>query len=606
MTFTINMIAIVMILVVIAMVVYFAIKQDLILEESDYEDEYVIDSIVNVIKDTFNNILNNNISELNLNKDESLKRERQKSRLSKALRSCSFGDIGEKEYVKDYIKDLLQKNFRIDENTIDKVIPFHKNELLSIQDKFEILLFVYKKDFGGNAFEEMYDAHHLDEKKENEQGVYYEVTEEDIERAYLEKNPKVSYVDKLEIVAQQIYQNYKGHGVIDELKDQSCLDGISGGVSGLTNSDYNYMDEIISDNKQKGIYRFDSIWILFHGRTIHMSFLSFGTQRELERVCKNIYRYDSPHYLSGQKGYVVTEDKSGSRIVVARPPFSESWKFFVRKFESVKNIAIEELFRDEDCETVIETMKYLVKGGMVIAITGDQASGKTTTLKALIRFIDPTYTLRIEEQVFETWLSKLYPNRNISTFRETATISMQEGIDFQKKTDGDVMILGEIASQQPAALLIQLTQTGTKQTLFTNHAGTVDKLIGYFRNSLLSSGVFQSDSIAEEQVAEAINFDIHMKKSKDGHRYIERITEIIPITDDNAYTGNMKESLLLFFERMSRRKMYRTSDIIVFENGCYVLKNRVSERTMKIMKSNLSYKEADQMDVFFKKHLRHE
>ena len=49
------------------------------------------------------------------------------------------------------------------------------------------------------------------------------------------------------------------------------------------------------------------------------------------------------------------------------------------------------------------------------------------------------------------------------------------------------------------------------------------------RNNLLQTGVFTNEKIAEQQVADVVNFDIHMNKDISGHRYIERITEIIPL-----------------------------------------------------------------------------
>lgn len=596
-----NIIVSALILVIVGMAIYYVFKKDLSIEKS-YNNDYDIDNLVKEIKETFNNIINTNIAELSLNKAETEKREKLKMRLSKALRSCSFGDIGEKEYVKDYIKNLLEKHFNINPDTIDKVIKFQNPNLLSIQDKFEILLYLFKKEYRGNAFEELLKQHNISEIKENEDGEYYEINEKDILNAYNEKNPKLSFVDKLEIVAQRIYQSDRGHGVIDELRDQECLDGISGGVSGLNNNDYNYLDEVIFEEDTKGMFRHDSVWVLFHGRSVHLSFLSFGSKKELERVCKNIYRYDAPYFLSGQKGKIVTEDKLGNRITVARPPFTESWKFFIRKFQSVSEVKTEELIQDRGSEKVISCIESIVKGNQVIAVTGDQGSGKTTLVKAIVRYIRQYNTLRIEEEVFELWLSKLYRNRNISTFRKTATISLQEGMDFQKKTDGDVLIFGEVASQEPAALLVQLTQF-TKQTIFTGHWRTIEKLVGYFTNALAFLGICKDERLAEKQVAEAINFDIHMEKSKDGHRYIKRITEIIPAYADNGCPDNLKESLIYFCKFMTRQKVYDYVDIITFENGEYIVKNKISDSKLELIKENLTAEEIVKMETLFKDNL---
>ena len=60
---------------------------------------------------------------------------------------------------------------------------------------------------------------------------------------------------------------------------------------------------------------------------------------------------------------------------------------------------------------------------------------------AMIENIYETMNLRITETAFELHLRKIYPTRNILSFRETDTISGQMGLDVQKKTDGGVNII---------------------------------------------------------------------------------------------------------------------------------------------------------------------
>ena len=86
---------------------------------------------------------------------------------------------------------------------------------------------------------------------------------------------------------------------------------------------------------------------------------------------------------------------------------------------------------------------------------------------AMIENIYETMNLRITETAFELHLRKVYPNRNILTFRETDTVSGQEGLDLQKKTDGAVNILGEVATDEVAAWMIQMAQVASKFTIFT-------------------------------------------------------------------------------------------------------------------------------------------
>lgn len=170
----------------------------------------------------------------------------------------------------------------------------------------------------------------------------------------------------------------------------------------------------------------------YKGKTIHLSFLSFGSERELKRVCQNIYKYNYPGQLSEANGYKVNEMKDGSRVVVVRPPFSESWAFFVRKFD-IQSASLEQLIKGQNADFPIQLLSYLMKGSRITAITGAQGSGKTTLLMAMVKHIYASYTLRVQEMAFELHLRSIYSRRNILSFRETDHISGQQGLDLQKK-----------------------------------------------------------------------------------------------------------------------------------------------------------------------------
>jgi pilus assembly protein CpaF len=603
------MILIIGIIVLGLVLLYLYFKKEAAQKSVEYdidEDRYNMEVIIEYIKNKFNDILKTNLYEMNLSKYEFDKRMQNRSQLKKALKNSTYGDINSKNYVKSFIRDILINTYSINDLNINKIINFDNGKELSIQDKFEILLLVYKKKNGYRALESIIVENQLDMAKEVAEGVSYNITAEEINEIYYKKVTKrLSFEDKLGVIIQRIYQQYKGYGVIDEIRDMK-IDGVSGGVSGIPTT---FNEEI--DLKTKiGVMRtlpfsYDSVWIFFKGKTIHLSFLTFGSERELIRVCKNIYRYNNPGQLSESNGYKINEMKDGSRVVVARPPFSESWVFFVRKFDSVKKVNTEDLIIDENKELPIELIKWLIKGCRITAITGSQGTGKTTLLMSIVKYINPAYTLRIQEMAFELSLRKIYPFRNILTFKETTNISGQEGLDLQKKTDGTVNILGEVATAEVASWMIQMAQVASLFTLFTHHAKTTENLIYAIRNNLLQTRVFSNEKVAEQQVADVINFDIHLNKTITGHRYIERITEIIPLNQYSDYPDMYKnmeneetrqaefmKTMEAFFTRMTDRKNFITKDIIRWEDGNYVVGCPISKKAKHEMKRYMQPKEA--------------
>ena len=618
---------IVLILVVIAVagyVIYYSIKKkkeapvEMTLNVDD--KTYTIDMMTEFVKKRLDEITKINLYDIGLSEEELKRRKNKKYELKKALKGCTYGDVNDKKYVKELIFDLLEKEYGVSETNISKAIPFDIPSLLTAQDKFDILLYAFKKEFVYEALTELIKKYNLGDLKyvEGETKPSYVITSTEIEDIYEKENIVLTFSDKLSVVVQRIYQHYKGYSAIDEVRDMN-IDGVSGGVSGLPESflsqvaqtDGDYLNQVAEHKVPRAC---DSIWIFFQGKSIRLAFLSFGTEAELKRVCQNIYKYNNPGQLSDTNGYKINEMKDGSRVVVVRPSFSETWAFFVRKFD-VKRATLEQLVRDPGKEDAIELLKYLVKGARITAITGEQGSGKTTLLMGMIENIYETMNIRVQETAFELHLRKIYPTRNILTFRETDTISGQEGLDVQKKTDGSVNIIGEVATDPVASWMIQAAQVASKFTLFTHHAKTFPNLVTALRNSMLRTGVFTDEKTAEEQVVQVLNFDIHQIKDFRGKRYIERITECIPIESKSEYNFDHRKEKTLegkfdkffdnatrYFEKSTDKKLYTYRNIMEYIDGEYVITNPISEQNLRDMRNNMDAADVEQFDKFVEKH----
>jgi len=624
MSITNILLVIVVLVAAIGTIVYYIKKKEKepVEEEIVKEDKtYDLEQMQDFVKKRLDEITKVNLYDIGLSEEELKRRKNKKYELKKALKGCTYGDVNDKKYVKELIFDLLSQEYGINETNISKAIPFDVPSLLTAQDKFDILLYAYKKEFGYEALTELIKKYDLAVLKymEGETKPSYVITAQEIEEIYEKENLQLSFSDKLSIVVQRIYQHYKGYSSIDEVRDMN-IDGVSGGVSGLPESflsqvaqtsDTDYLTQISEHRVPRAC---DSIWIFFQGKSIRLAFLSFGTEAELKRVCQNIYKYNNPGQLSDTNGYKINEMKDGSRVVVVRPSFSETWAFFVRKFD-VKRATLEQLVRDPGKEEVIELLKFLVKGARITAITGEQGSGKTTLLMGMIENIYETMNIRVQETAFELHLRKIYPTRNILTFRETDTISGQEGLDVQKKTDGSVNIIGEVATDPVASWMIQAAQVASKFTLFTHHAKTFPNLVTALRNSMLRTGVFKDEKTAEEQVVQVLNFDVHQVKDFRGKRYIERITECIPLENKNEYTFDHRNEKTLegkfdkffdnathYFAKVTDKQLYTYRNIVEFVDGEYVITNPITDENLRGMRDNMDETDAEEFDRFIERH----
>ena len=522
-------------------------EQGLELFARDTEMLSDLEGMVRRVSEHVNHILRENLYEMKLDANGLKRLARQKKELRENLARCGVGDDLAKAYMLEFLQESLLKLFHFNERTIDEVFYFRDTGRKNPEYLFDRLLFLYKKKYGQEALRVLIEENGL------LKGTKQVITQEDIFAVYERRRRTLSFVEKLELLTWKIYSAYKGLGIIDEIRDMN-IDGVSGGVSGMP-----------------GDYR--SVWMFYQGRSVHLEFLDFKSERELERVCRSICRFEQPGELSKARGYLVHEMADHSRVVVARPDFAESWMFFVRKLGAGGKRELTELFAQSGAEKVIELMQWLVKGCRVLGITGMQGCGKTTLLMALVESIPPEYTLRVLEMAFELHLRRWYPDRNIVTFRETPTIDGWEGLELQKKTDGAVSIIGEVASARVAAWMVESGQVGSLFTLFTHHAKTTRALVMSLRNSLLKEGSFSNERVATQQVVSVVNFDVHLHLDREGRRYIERITQIRELPE--------------------RADGFETVDLIVYEDGSYKQKHRLDAQTRSQIQRWLSDEERE-------------
>ena len=382
-------IANIMLMFVVVVIVFVTIahmikknKNEIVEGAVDVDDKtYTLDKMIKFVKQRLDEITKINLYDIGLSEEELKRRKNKKYELKKALKGCTYGDVNDKKYVKELIFDLLSKEYGVNETNISKVIPFDTPSLLTAQDKFDIIIHEYKKTFGYEALTEVIKKYNLATLKfiDGESKPCYVITNEEMDDIYEKENFELSFTDKLEVVVQRIYQQYKGYSSIDEVRDMN-IDGVSGGVSGLPESFLSQVAQTDNDYLRQAMEAkipraCDSIWIFFQGKSIRLAFLSFGTEAELKRVCQNIYKYNNPGQLSDTNGYKINEMKDGSRVVVVRPSMSETWAFFVRKFD-VKRATLEQIVKFQGKEETIELLKFLVKGARIIALTGEQGCRK--------------------------------------------------------------------------------------------------------------------------------------------------------------------------------------------------------------------------------------
>ena len=589
-------------------------------EGSDRDEDSDDMDIVFFVDETaraFNRTLRQNLSGQNLTRSELRKKREQTGMLREALTNAAFGDSAARRTVKNRIKSILGfPEYQIDDSTINGIVRFNRPEKMTSQERFEVLLYLYKRKFPDSALTTMIRDFDLDKPIKKGMNEEVTITEEALLEAYKGVmsgksslgRTRLSFNDKLEILSQLIFERYVGLGSIDTLLDTE-IDEVDAGVSGLPYGGFS----IERVTKEKISFSYDAIWIVLHGVNIHMKCMGFGSQEELIRVCQNVYQFEADSVLSRTKPAVVSTMKDGSRIVVVRPPFAESYGFFMRRFETSKAMTVDTLIKAKNKAIPMAMMFWIIRGQLNMGITGSQGTGKTTFLKALITYIPEEFNLRLQELSFELNLRFTYPERNIESFQETDSMSAQEGLNLQKKTNGAVNIIGEVANAVQASHIIQTAKVASLFAMFTHHAKTAQDFVDAIANNLLEMSLYADKKDATAEAAKVLNVDCHLTNVK-GYRHIERITEIIPVMEQEYPSVRMEDAsdqekfmadAMTFFQRMTNPVLFETKDLIRWEpfmetddeeekkDGIFRLVRNPSDDMMDDICSKLTFEEEE-------------
>ena len=562
--------------------------QQEIIEEADFDSiEKVVEAVklemVDIIKDEYS---------LGLTEAEFNALYKRKARIQEALRNCVYGLDSAKIIVIELIRTFIAEN--IDINTIEELLGLTDGQDPSDHIKFEIIMYRYKKKYGKGALSAWMDKNGFARERiatdaDSDADLAYYVDVEDLYMSYEEEDIHLTKDEKIDILAIIVYQLYKGFGIVDTLREMD-VNGFNMGTSGSILSNVN--------KSKAGIMKANNaVWLYYQGKYIHLRFMNFGTEDELKRIIQLLIRWGNPGPLTAKRGYMVNTMYDKSRILALRPPASEYWAIFVRKFSlsdvSPKALIVKPYTKRGDLP--MNLIELLMRGQVTCGVTGRQGSGKTTLMSSIIRFINPRYTIRVLEMAPELYLRELYPTRNILSVQETTTVTAAELQDALKKSDAAVSIVGEVATDIIAARMIQMGQVASIFTIFSHHANTPKDLVFALRNSLVNAGGFSNMSTAERQVIDVVKCDIHLDYTPDGKRYIERISEIVPLAEGVPYPDLDKNDLEYskailqreYYERSTDRISFYSHDILKYDidTHTYYVADRISPALESKMRS---------------------
>lgn len=181
----------------------------------------------------------------------------------------------------------------------------------------------------------------------------------------------------------------------------------------------------------------------------------------------------------------------------------------------------------------------LVRSGYNIFISGGTSSGKTTFLNALTAFIGKDERVITIEDSAELVIShienKVQMECRAANSIGRGEVSMTQLIRTSLRMRPDRIIVGEVRGREVIDM-IQAMNTGHDGSMSTGHGNSIKGMLNRLETMYLADSQVSVGSV-RNQIANAIDIFVHLKRDAKGRRHVEEVAEMIGF-DGNDYILN--------------------------------------------------------------------
>ena len=200
----------------------------------------------------------------------------------------------------------------------------------------------------------------------------------------------------------------------------------------------------------------------------------------------------------------------------------------IRKFRE-KEIEMDELVGcaslSKECA---EDLAALVRSGYNIFISGGTSSGKTTFLNALTAYIGPNERVITIEDSAELVIShienKVQMECRAANSIGRGEVSMTQLIRTSLRMRPDRIIVGEVRGKEVIDM-VQAMNTGHDGSMSTGHGNSIRGMLNRLETMYLTDSQVSVDSV-RNQIANAIDIFVHLRRDAKGRRYVEEVAEM--------------------------------------------------------------------------------
>ena len=200
----------------------------------------------------------------------------------------------------------------------------------------------------------------------------------------------------------------------------------------------------------------------------------------------------------------------------------------IRKFRE-KEIEMAELI---GCASLSEQcagdLAALVRSGYNIFISGGTSSGKTTFLNALTAFIGESERVITIEDSAELVISHIRNKVQLECRAANSIgkgeVNMTQLIRTSLRMRPDRIIVGEVRGREVIDM-IQAMNTGHDGSMSTGHGNSIKGMLNRLETLYLSDSQVSVSSV-RNQIANAIDIFVHLRRDSKGRRRVEEVAEL--------------------------------------------------------------------------------
>lgn len=286
----------------------------------------------------------------------------------------------------------------------------------------------------------------------------------------------------------------------DELMNEIFSENYGAGI--IDKYETNDIDEIIVIGKK--------VLLKKQGDVIEVP-EKFNSYDEVEAVAHRITSYDKIKDLNKHNPLASGERADGARIQVAIPYIARCPILNIRYFDSFvptpENMIKSETFTERE----VEILSMAVKGGANIFVIGGPETGKTSTVKWLIKYLNDKFIIGLLETDFEMNPELLYPHKHFISLREREGYSLKDLFAVQLRQSIDLAILTETRRKETNELIDAMTR-GMNGSMGTGHITGADNVPDVLTYMIMEGNSNILFNAKRNQVADAIDIVIEMKK----------------------------------------------------------------------------------------------